>query len=370
MVDDAGQAGQRWCRDRSLHQFVYEKIEPSKVGSALQALDRKLTLENQADRAYGLREWNGSAMVPFRGATSGKKILLFIHGTFSNCDHVLGEVQAASNGTGHKFLAAARKKYDRVLTFDHPTVGVSPVLNAFELAALLREAPESVDVICHSRGGLVTRWWLEGFADPRTKLRAVLVASPIAGTSLAAPARLKNAINFLTNVGEVLQHGTGLLSGVPFFAFASGILRIINSITRVVAKAPLIDAAVAMIPGLAAQSLAGTNGEILRLRTYTGSANLEYYAVKANFETNESRLGILALLFQTVGPPERLVRRPRFRRRQRSGGGLQFDGRAGRRIHLKPANVLDFGTTDEVHHSNYFRQPKTLEFIRTKLVIP
>ena len=50
-----------------------------------------------------------------------------------------------------------------------------------------------LDVIAHSRGGLVTRWALEGFgiggAGP---FRAVMVGAPIGGTSLASPPQLRS----------------------------------------------------------------------------------------------------------------------------------------------------------------------------------
>src|ERR1035437_3223640 len=62
-----------------------------------------------------------------------------------------------------------------------------------------------VDIICHSRGGLVTRWFMEAFDRPnRSHRRAVLVGSPLHGTSLAAPGRIRNSINLFTNIGKEL----------------------------------------------------------------------------------------------------------------------------------------------------------------------
>lgn len=37
---------------------------------------------------------------------------------------------------------------------------------------------------------------------------------------------------------------------------------------------------------------------------------------------------------------------------------------------IPPDQVLDFGTTDVVHHTNYFAQPSTLDFIRESLGSP
>src|SRR5208337_4047232 len=94
-----------------------------------------------------LRRWQGGQLAPFHGPDAAKKnVLLFVHGTFSNCDNLFTEMAAAPLDAGAKLLAAAEKRYDLILTFDHPTMSFSPVVNAFDLAALLRPAPASVDV--------------------------------------------------------------------------------------------------------------------------------------------------------------------------------------------------------------------------------
>lgn len=352
-----------------LQQFVFERLAPSQVQQALNDLDKKLTPLHLTQPLRELRGLDANDHVPFTGATGKKKILLFIHGTFSSGDMFRNELALVPDKAGADFIAAALRKYDLVLTYDHPTVGVSPSLNAFDLAALLKDAPASVDVVSHSRGGLVTRWWLEGFADPRTQLRGMFVGSPIAGTSFAAPARLRAALNFLTNVGGVLQQAADIASATPLFAAASVLMRVLNSITRVAANTPLIDAAVAMIPGLDAQSRSGTNGEILRLRQNTGNAGLQYFAVKSNFMPQGHGWAFWRYF---VRPKQYLVNWT---------ADLVFDGDndlvvdTGSMIELADqatiaeARTLDFGTTADVHHTNYFRQAQTVEFIRKSFEI-
>jgi hypothetical protein len=39
-------------------------------------------------------------------------------------------------------------------------------------------------------------------------------------------------------------------------------------------------------------------------------------------------------------------------------------------LSLPSAQILDYGTTDKVHHMSYFRQRQTLEFIMEKLREP
>ena len=369
----AGRAGRAAVAGGAvLQQFVFERLQPSAIGKALGDLDATLTPNHRTERLRELRGIGVADHVPFQGDTFGKKVLLLIHGTFSNGDMFRTEFAAAPDHAGGAFLAAARQKYDLVLTFDHPTVGVSPAINAFDLASLLKSPPASVDVVAHSRGGLVTRWWLEAFADPKTKRRAMLVGSPLAGTSLAAPAQLRSGLNFLTNVGDVLQRTTdaaGIATALPLISAAAALMRVVNSITRFAAGAPLIDAAVAMIPGLSAQSRSGSNSEIVSLRRNTGNAGLEYYTIKAAFEPKDQGWAFWRYF---VSPKQHLAG---------WAADLVFDGdndlvvdaasmgSLADNADIDEKRTLDFGTTSSVHHTNYFRQTETIDFIRKKFKI-
>ena len=44
-------------------------------------------------------------------------------------------------------------------------------------------------------------------------------------------------------------------------------------------------------------------------------------------------------------------------------------GESGSQV-VRIADVYDFGTSSEVHHTNYFEQRETLDFIRGKFGIP
>jgi hypothetical protein len=141
----------------------------------------------------------------------------------------------------------------------------------------------AVDVIAHSRGGLVTRWWLEvmeaELAGPR---RAVLVGCPLDGTSLATPKRLRDALSWLTNVQHAIETATWLAStAIPFLSVASGLLRISATVTSEVAKTPTVDAAVSLIPGLSAMTR--VNLELVRLNVNLPKRP-EYFAVVSDFD--------------------------------------------------------------------------------------
>jgi pimeloyl-ACP methyl ester carboxylesterase len=357
-------AGARSPQGTIVEQFAFKKLPPNQVGSILEALDLRLTLPR------GLRRWNpaNQQLEPFQGAgAANKNVLLFVHGTFSNCDSTFEELNAAPNNVGKDLLNDAANHYDMVLTFDHPTVAVSPAMNAFDLATALRPLPKALDIVAHSRGGLVARWFLEGFADTTVKKRAVLVAASIAGTSLAAPHRLKAAFNHLANVGSFLAKASSLAPPHPFIVASGTLLSVVSSIIKFGTSTPVLDAAVAMIPGLQGQSRVGNNPELVRLRDNYSSGDVEYSAVRADFQPKDPGWNFLQYFSK---PLQRL---------ENWGADLVFDcpndmvvdvdsmnDFADNQI-LPASHIHDFGVSEIVHHTNYFRQPETLAFIRKQL---
>jgi hypothetical protein len=355
-------------------QYAFEALDTSQVYTALAGLDRSLTpsavYSSSPAGVSGLREFKDGTLVPFQpSAAAGKKVLLFIHGTFSNSEALLSE-GLPTTAPGRDLLAAAKAKYDRLLCFDHATLGVSPMLNAFDLAALLRASPASVDIVCHSRGGLVARWFCEGFAPEQLARRVVFVGSPLAGTSLAAASRLRASIDLLTNVADALRAAGDLAGANPLFLAASGLLRVFSAITGVLANTPVMDAAIALVPGLDAQSRTGNCEELRRLRTNTGTADfssapIQYFAVKSNFEPQAIGWDFLRVFSK---PMQRIAD---------SAADYVFDGpndlvvdttsmaevADGRTVSI----AHDFGTSPTVHHTNYFVQPETAKAIRDSL---
>jgi hypothetical protein len=138
----------------------FEKLEPSKIGEYLQSLDKKLTPHCNFDTPeLGMRQLlDGSWQHPGVRPVKDGRILLFIHGTFSENEMYLRELPMTPEGTEFLTKIQSKKNYDQVLAFDHATLALSPVLNAMDLARVFANCKTDVDVICHSRGGLVTRW--------------------------------------------------------------------------------------------------------------------------------------------------------------------------------------------------------------------
>jgi len=339
----------------------FELLAADQVHAAIQRLDSSFT------PARGLRRLARGRLVgcppgPFAGRT-----LLVIHGTFSNADNVLEDLRAT--GHGRDLLARAERHYDRVLFFDHPTLAQGPLLNAVELNRLFAGSSHAVDVVCHSRGGLVARWWLETLAGGRRgPSRAVLVAAPIAGTSLAAGPRIRAGIDAMTNLGAAVA-ATGQVLGLaaPFLAAPVGLLRVLLSITGVAARVPIADAAMAAVPGLFAQSRIGNNSELALLRAGR-TAGVDYFPVTADFEPDAAgwrfwrsfrRTTAADLAADVVfdGPNDLVV-------------DTDSMGDFGTATGIRPAGRLDFGTTADIHHCGYFRDPRTSAFIARSLRIP
>ncbi len=304
---------------------------------------------------------------PFSGRT-----LVFVHGTFSNAENMLGEFAATSQGKN--FLDAAaigEKKYDNVVFFEHATLAISPVINALELGRFLAGSSGQIDVIAHSRGGLIVRWWLEAFGrslvlSPDTPVRVVFAGSPLHGTSLAAPDKLQHAMSLFSNIGTFAEKTMMLAGGAnPFLWVASSLVEVIVSVTGALANTPLLDALVALIPGLSGQSAVSNNHEINLLRLGPCAVTPIYYAVKSNFETanpgwkfwqnfRKDRMGDLAADIVFPGDNDLVVDTSSMTEL----GELNFP--------LKVQDVCDFQTSPTVWHCNYFRQQQTISFIAAK----
>jgi hypothetical protein len=221
-----------------------------------------------------------------------------------------------------------------------------------------------VDVISHSRGGVVTRWWVEALDRGRGQRRVVFAASPLAGTGLASPANIRGAMDMAYNIGNAI---TKVSAAVPMLMFATGLFQIVTSVLRVAGKTPLADAVVAIVPGLAGQSRVGNNYELLSLRSYANPhAARDYFFVVSNFESEKAgwkfwkvfRKGKLKMKLADIGTDTLFDGKNDLVVDTLSMTNLK-DGLA-----IPDSQILDFDTQDKVFHTNYFEQARTLEFIR------
>lgn len=363
---------------RLLREVTVPVLQPNEYLGALRNTDLQLNAKcdaglrrvRQDETRKGMKFVTASepAGGPFQGRT-----LVIVHGTFSNAQHSLDEYAATDEGTA--FLVNAVEQYKgQVFVFDHPTLSVSPFINALDLARAMAGTTGTLDVIAHSRGGVVVRWWLDVFGDMLTgaTVRAVLAGSPLKGTSLAAPNRVQPLLNVLSNVGAFVGSTLGVAAAANPFSLAS--LALLKFIVRReknrwgfppvsnLGDRSSVGAAVAVIPGLQGQSATLNNFELNRLRGTAARANVKYYAVTADFEPEKIGWKLWKVISEAGT------------RGRDAAADLIFPAENdlvvdtahmtsladGRDI----ADVYTFGSQSLVHHCNYFRQPQTIGQMR------
>ena len=350
-------------REAAIADMSFKRLEPSKITSFLSGKDNDLTPKRGIRRFDPKTRKLKKAEFPKSG-----NALLFVHGTFSNSDNLIGNLLSTSDGTN--FLSLAAKHYKRnIYTFDHPTLSVGPIFNAIDLENHLAGSNASIDLICHSRGGLVGRWWCESFDRHVDRCgKIVLAGSPLAGTGLASPPRIRDTIHLLTQIGKALQLTTGLAARVvPVLSIVEVLLKIVTSIGKWTAKSPAVDAAMAMVPGLFGMSRVGNNPELLRLLGEEPTDKYRYHAIQSNFETPSDPAWQFWRWFRSdkikdkatdvlFGGANDLV--------VDTESMSQLSGKAT----ILRRQTLDFGDSPTVHHLNYFQQPETIEFLKDTLL--
>jgi hypothetical protein len=360
-------------RDDVVAEFKIEDTPPNQIHQKLRDLDASLT------PGQGLRTLLRDGKLGSEAGPREKgRILLFVHGTFSNVETMVKEI--AVTQPGRAFLNDAHAQYDQVLALNHPTLSVSPVLNAAKLGQLFRGSKAEVDVICHSRGGLVTRWWREVLDQPGRLGETVFVGSPLQGTGLAAPARLKTALDVLTNLANALTTASKVGGAVfpmalPLWKASSVLFGFFGKLMQLAARTPVLDAGVALIPGLAAQSMESANGELLHARDYFSS-----------FPDDERRRRVdsyrfVTSNFETEDPGWKFWRYFRKSKLMDAGADAVFEGEndlvvdtpnmtslAEVQPRIRPEHVLAFDKTQLVTHVGYFQRTEAIEFLRKQLL--
>ena len=177
-------------------------------------------------RPYGLRPFTPADYrapdTPALGTDDWRRLgagrsLLFVHGTFSRAHSAFGGLSADT-------LTELHRRYGgRVFAFDHFTLSHDPRRNVeWLLAHLPDDASLDLDIVCHSRGGLVSRMLAEkqsAFSLGARSLRVgsvVFVASPNAGTHLADPEHMGTLVDTYTNLLNFIPDNpvTDVLDGV------------------------------------------------------------------------------------------------------------------------------------------------------------
>ncbi len=199
-----------------------------------------------------------------------------MHGTFSRTDAAFGDLPP-------EYVQNICQMYGgRVFSFDHPTLSVDPTQNAdWFVRALPGDTNLELDIVCHSRGGLVSRVLAEKssqlpLGSGNLSVRKVIfVATPNAGTLLADT----------RHVGDFIDTYTNLLNLLP----SIGVTDVFQAIIAV-----LKQFAVATVKGLPGLQSMLPEGDFLHGMNRGQKDRKEYFALASNFEPTDPGLKAFA----------------------------------------------------------------------------
>ena len=331
-----------------LKLFAFKIIEVvgEKLGSAIA---KRYEDSKRPHRLHVLEGWGegGPVLTEATGEVlrsyGGRPTLLLIHGTFSS---IRGGFGAFDRDT---FATLSQRYGGQVLAFDHPTMSRGPEQNAAWLGDLLREhdAELEVDLITHSRGGLIGRVLAESSnlgasADVVTVNRAAFVAGPFEGTDLAHTSHHAALIDRVSNLLR--------------FAPDNGVTDVLEMLIPA-----LKHLALGISDGLPGLISMDPGGDFLTGRLNRGGTTQStYFSAAADFEPG-SVAGLAQFVFDTgadrvFGSKGNDLVVPR-------DGAHTVTGPHGFQI----ADPLLFESQDAVWHSSYWGQPRMNEALLTWL---
>ena len=220
------------------------------------------------DGPEALRPVTRESLPDAAGGGRVDRVLLLVHGTFSR-------TASPVEGFGPEFLRWARTQYRAVLGFDHWTLSKTPLENAEMLVEQLRILDprllegRRLDLVTHSRGGLVGRAFCELLERAAAVRTLVFLGTPNCGTDLANPEHWGAMADVLVNL-------TGL-DQANLFGRLAGLLAQLA-----------VRAGEKRIPGLLAQNplMAEVRDSFLHMlqQADAGKGGVRYGVVTAEFE--------------------------------------------------------------------------------------
>lgn len=247
------------------------------IGAGARALTRAW---EERRRPYGLLvpapggTWAPAAAPPGGGSPRGPTLLL-VHGTFSTPG------EAFEGWVGTPAFDALATRYGSVLALAHPSLSASPAENVdWMLAALpaIGSLAGPVDIVCHSRGGLVAREIAARAAEGHLPAvaRVCQVGTPNLGTPLADAEHWTEFIDAYTGALVALPDTTATV-------LLEGVLCLVKIVGTGVSRG---------LPGLAAMDPAGD--ALAALRAAAGGTR--WFSVGASYRAGQAAQGALARL--------------------------------------------------------------------------
>ncbi|QHJ01319.1 hypothetical protein GT347_27025 [Xylophilus rhododendri] len=261
--------------------------------------------------------------------------LLFVHGTFSSSGAFQGLQPAVMQS-----LAAAYG--GRMFAFNHPTMTADPRENAI---AFLSQMPQDlrleVDIVCHSRGGLVARQMAAlGSAGGRLKVRRIVfVGATNAGTALANGDHMVDMVSRFTTLARFIPEG----------------------VTRTVVDALVLAVKVAghgLLADLEGLRAMDPSGKFMRELNVPAASQVELFAIASNFEPKAGTP------FISLRRAEDLAADQVFGSDQNdlvvpTQGVFSRNGATG--FPIAETRLLNYTAADGVVHTGYFDEARTGE---------
>jgi triacylglycerol esterase/lipase EstA (alpha/beta hydrolase family) len=171
-----------------LQKVLAEKIGAEKFG--LEAKTHRLAIAEWKDNQV---QYDDSLVALQEKVTQAERILLYIHGFTGDTRGMV----ASAYGVGLPQDSPAgqlphlRDHYDLILAYDYENINTPIQETAVKLKQLLAEAGlgaghgKELDIIAHSLGTMVTRWFIERENGNKVVQKAILAGPPNAGTPWA-----------------------------------------------------------------------------------------------------------------------------------------------------------------------------------------
>jgi pimeloyl-ACP methyl ester carboxylesterase len=273
-------------------------------------------------------------------AMAAGRALLFVHGTFSTA-------HGGFSGIPDALFARLYQTYEgRVFAYNHHSLSMDPAENVeWFLSRIPSGIGLDVDIICHSRGGLVARTMAGELPDLGSDLspiivgKIVFVATPNNGTALADE---DNVVGFLDRIATMAN----LLPVPPVVEALDAVLVVVKTI------------AYGMLTGLSGLAAMRPGGEFLGRLNGGPKVATEYYALAANYEpTNPGLKALVAGAKDAAvdavfgGKPNDLVV-PTV--------GV-YRGEADANFPIPTDNLFEFPADRGISHSTYWAEPETSE---------
>lgn len=361
----------------TVERIAFPELGLNAVTDGLRRLDERLNPALAGQRPVdGLRRWNGVHWAPLLAgelASLRGRVLVLVHGTFSASAMYAKELAATADGEALLArLARAGGTYAAVLAFDHPTLSVAPWLNALALRDALADCTAALDFVGHSRGGLVISWLLR-LAPTLPVRQALFVGSPLAGTSLAAPDKLRQALDTLASFADAVAHaalkaGRAVPPGLqPLALGVAGLACVLGQVLALGARTPLADAAVGLVPGLLAQGRVTNNLELAQLYPLPGGVDV--HAIGGSFVPAEVNLPLWRLWQRVTQLKDQALHRGADLIFQQPND-LVVDSASMNQLGATPLAAphwQDLGASAETHHCNYFQDLRVLTWLDARL---